>query len=122
MTDVKVKSKAKKKPKLTEEEKRERVREALLRKKEFENRALGLVEQLLEPGITREWLVTVSAQLNQAYYTDAVEERSLSRLCGYPLCDKVIDQSSDSTHTMHCTFQPLIPKLKRKKNRLNMRQ
>ena len=45
------KAKTKKKPKLSEDEKREKVREALLKKKAYESRALALVEQLLEPNI-----------------------------------------------------------------------
>ena len=45
------KAKVKKKPKLSEEEKREKVREALLKKKAYEARALAIVEQLLEPNI-----------------------------------------------------------------------
>ena len=45
------KVKPKKKPKLSEEEKREKVREALLKKKAYESRALAIVEQLLEPDI-----------------------------------------------------------------------
>ena len=51
MTDKTQKSKSKKKPKLSEEEKREKVRETLLKKKAYETRALALVEQLLEPNI-----------------------------------------------------------------------
>ena len=46
------KAKVKRKPKLSEEEKREKVREALLKKKAYESRALAIVEQLLEPNIT----------------------------------------------------------------------
>ena len=45
------KAKMKRKPKLSEEEKREKVREALLKKKVYESRALAIVEQLLEPDI-----------------------------------------------------------------------
>ena len=45
------KAKTKRKPKLSEEEKREKVREALLKKKVYESRALAIVEQLLEPNI-----------------------------------------------------------------------
>ena len=51
MTDKTQKTKSKKKPKLSEEEKREKVRETLLKKKAYETRALALVEQLLETNI-----------------------------------------------------------------------
>jgi len=93
MTDKTQKSKSKKKPKLSEEEKREKVRETLLKKKAYETRALALVEQLLETNIKGEWLVSVSPQLSLSHYQDAVEERSLVKLCGYPLCDQPHDAS-----------------------------
>lgn len=92
MKDETLKSKAKpKKPKLSEEEKREQVREALLHKKEYEKRAVEVVTALLETNISGSWLVSVAHQLGQAFYTDAVEERGLARLCGYPLCDQPHD-------------------------------
>jgi len=87
------KTKVKKKPKLSEEEKREKVREALLKKKAYESRALAIVEQLLEPNIKGEWLVSVSPHLSLSQYQDAVEERSLVKVCGYPLCNKPHDAS-----------------------------
>ena len=84
MTDKTQKSKSKKKPKLSEEEKREKVRETLLKKKAYETRALALVEQLLETNIkgkvalsqlpqpspvsSGEWLVSVSPQLSLSHY------------------------------------------------------
>jgi hypothetical protein len=81
--------KVKKKPKLTEAEKREQVREALLKKKAFEDRALAIVERLLEPGVPGHSMVEVAASLDQRYYNDVVEERGISSLCGYPPCHKV---------------------------------
>lgn len=62
------KSSKTKKPKLTEEEKRERVREALLKKKSFEDKALQLVEQLLETGLTPDFLIESAHVLNQGMY------------------------------------------------------
>jgi hypothetical protein len=83
----------KKKPKLTESEKREQVRAALLKKKAFDDRALAIVERLLEPGVPDLRMVEVAASLDQRYYNDAVEERGLSCLCGYPPCHKVASDS-----------------------------
>ena len=53
------KAKMKKKSKLSEEEKREKVREALLKKKAYESRALAIVEQLLEPDIKGNFLEVI---------------------------------------------------------------
>jgi len=78
-----------KKPKLTEEEKRERIRDALLKKKSYEDKAIKLVEQMIEPGLSPDWLVDSASFLNKSYYTDGVEERALTGVCGYPLCDKI---------------------------------
>ena len=63
MTDKTQKSKSKKKPKLSEEEKREKVREALLKKKAYETRALALVEQLLETNIKGKLVLFELSQL-----------------------------------------------------------
>ena len=86
MTNTKVKVK---KPKISEEEKREKIRDALMKKKSFEENALRLVEQLMEPNITRMFLLQSASVLNQGFYMDCVEERSLTGVCGYPICDNV---------------------------------
>ena len=86
MTNTKVKVK---KPKISEEEKREKIREALMKKKSFEENALRLVEKLMEPNISREFLLQSACVLNQGFYKDCVEERSLTGVCGYPICDNV---------------------------------
>ena len=76
-----------KKPKISEEDKREKIRDALMKKKSFEEKALQLVEQMLEKKITSEALLESALILNQGFYQDAVEERSLTGVCGYPICD-----------------------------------
>jgi len=83
----KTKSKVKK-PKLTESEKREKIRDALLKKKSYEDHALKLVEQLLEVDLSPTWLINSATFLNKDYYSDGVEERAMTGVCGYPLCDK----------------------------------
>ena len=86
MTNARVKVK---KPKISEEEKREKIRDALMKKKSFQENALRLVEQLMKPNITREILLQSASVLNQGFYQDCVEERSLTVVCGYPICDNV---------------------------------
>jgi len=81
-----------KKNKLTEEEKREKIRTALLKKKSYEDKALKIVEQMIEPGLAPKWLLESALYLNKSYYSDGVEERALTRLCGYPLCDKTREE------------------------------
>ncbi|KAM9130112.1 putative RNA polymerase II subunit B1 CTD phosphatase RPAP2 isoform 3-T4 [Pangshura tecta] len=61
--------------------------EAAIRKKfEYEKKALCVVEQLLEEDITEEFLVNCGNFITPSHYKDAVEERFIIKLCGYPLC------------------------------------
>ncbi|XP_037357294.1 putative RNA polymerase II subunit B1 CTD phosphatase RPAP2 [Talpa occidentalis] len=63
--------------------------EAAVRKKtEFERKALHIVEQLLEENITEEFLRECGKFITPAHYSDVVDERSIIKLCGYPLCQK----------------------------------
>uniref|UniRef100_A0A8D1C1T5 RNA polymerase II subunit B1 CTD phosphatase RPAP2 homolog n=1 Tax=Sus scrofa TaxID=9823 RepID=A0A8D1C1T5_PIG len=63
--------------------------EAAIRKKiEFERKALCIVEQLLEENITEEFLKECGKFITPAHYSDVVDERSIIKLCGYPLCQK----------------------------------
>lgn len=63
--------------------------EAAVRKKiEFERKALHIVEQLLEENITEEFLKDCGKFITPAHYSDVVDERSIIKLCGYPLCPK----------------------------------
>ncbi|KAG8511073.1 putative RNA polymerase II subunit B1 CTD phosphatase RPAP2, partial [Galemys pyrenaicus] len=62
--------------------------EAAARKVEFERKALHIVEQLLEENITEEFLRECGKFITPAHYSDVVDERSIIKLCGYPLCQK----------------------------------
>ncbi|XP_026970127.1 putative RNA polymerase II subunit B1 CTD phosphatase RPAP2 [Sagmatias obliquidens] len=69
--------------------KRKAELEAVVRKKiEFERKALRIVEQLLEENITEEFLRECGKFITPAHYSDVVDERSIIKLCGYPLCWK----------------------------------
>ncbi|XP_076976387.1 putative RNA polymerase II subunit B1 CTD phosphatase RPAP2 isoform X2 [Tamandua tetradactyla] len=61
---------------------------AVRRKIEFERKALHIVEQLLEENITEEFLMECGKFITSAHYSDVVDERSIVKLCGYPLCQK----------------------------------
>ncbi|XP_077189129.1 putative RNA polymerase II subunit B1 CTD phosphatase RPAP2 [Paroedura picta] len=66
--------------------------EAAIRKKiEFERRALHIVERLLEDDITEEFLVNCGKCLTPSHYKDVVEERFIIKLCGYPVCQKRLE-------------------------------
>ncbi|XP_030311314.1 putative RNA polymerase II subunit B1 CTD phosphatase RPAP2 [Calypte anna] len=66
--------------------------EAAMRKKiEFEKKALGIVEQLLEENITEEFLLNSAKSITPSHYKDIVDERSIIKLCGYPLCQNKLE-------------------------------
>ncbi|KYO19610.1 putative RNA polymerase II subunit B1 CTD phosphatase RPAP2 [Alligator mississippiensis] len=66
--------------------------EAAIRKKiEFEKKALHIVEQLLEEDITEEFLLNCGKLITPSHYKDAVDERSIIKLCGYPLCQNKLE-------------------------------
>ncbi|XP_064371994.1 putative RNA polymerase II subunit B1 CTD phosphatase RPAP2 isoform X2 [Dromaius novaehollandiae] len=66
--------------------------EAAIRKKiEFEKKALYTVEQLLEENITEEFLVNSGKIITPSHYKDIVDERSIIKLCGYPLCQNKLE-------------------------------
>ncbi|NWI75732.1 RPAP2 phosphatase, partial [Dryoscopus gambensis] len=66
--------------------------EAALRKKiEFEKKALSIVEQLLEEDITEEFLLNCGKYIAPSHYKDIVDERSIIKRCGYPLCQNKLE-------------------------------
>ncbi|KAM7379082.1 hypothetical protein PAMP_004656 [Pampus punctatissimus] len=69
-----------------EARRREAVREKLREKLELEKRALQVVERLLEDSVAEDFLVDCARFITADNYKDAVEERSIAKLCGYPTC------------------------------------
>ncbi|KFQ87403.1 Putative RNA polymerase II subunit B1 CTD phosphatase RPAP2, partial [Phoenicopterus ruber ruber] len=66
--------------------------EAAMRKKiEFEKKALCIVEQLLEENITEEFFLNSGKFITPSHYKDIVDERSIIKLCGYPLCQNKLE-------------------------------
>ncbi|XP_051944127.1 putative RNA polymerase II subunit B1 CTD phosphatase rpap2 isoform X2 [Hippocampus zosterae] len=69
-----------------EEARREAIRETLRERQELEKKALQVVERLLEDSVCEDFLIDCAKFITSAYYRDAVEERFITKLCGYPLC------------------------------------
>uniref|UniRef100_A0A8B9CBH4 RNA polymerase II subunit B1 CTD phosphatase RPAP2 homolog n=1 Tax=Anser brachyrhynchus TaxID=132585 RepID=A0A8B9CBH4_9AVES len=66
--------------------------EAATRKKiEFEKKALHIVEQLLEENIPEEFLLNSGKSITPSHYKDIVDERSIIKLCGYPICQNKLE-------------------------------
>ncbi|KAA8587732.1 hypothetical protein FQN60_016594, partial [Etheostoma spectabile] len=62
------------------------VTEMLRDKLDLERRALKIVERLLEDSVAEDFLVDCARFITPANYKDALEERSIAKLCGYPIC------------------------------------
>ncbi|XP_068995673.1 putative RNA polymerase II subunit B1 CTD phosphatase rpap2 [Embiotoca jacksoni] len=69
-----------------EARRREEVKEKLRENLELEKRALHVVERLLEDSVAEDFLVDCAKFITSANYKDTIEERSIARLCGYPIC------------------------------------
>ncbi|XP_071347344.1 putative RNA polymerase II subunit B1 CTD phosphatase rpap2 [Trachinotus anak] len=69
-----------------EARRREVVKEKLKEKLELEKRALKIVERLLDDSVAEDFLVDCARFITPANYKDAIEERSIAKLCGYPIC------------------------------------
>ncbi|KAG1969245.1 putative RNA polymerase II subunit B1 CTD phosphatase rpap2 [Pimephales promelas] len=70
-----------------EARRREAIKEALRQKLELERRALNVVERLVEEdSVTDQFLIDCAWYITSINYKDTVEERSIAKLCGYPVC------------------------------------
>ncbi|XP_077580452.1 putative RNA polymerase II subunit B1 CTD phosphatase rpap2 [Stigmatopora nigra] len=69
-----------------EARRREAIRETLRERLELEKKALQVVERLLEDRVSDDFLLDCARFITAANYKDAVEERFITKLCGYPLC------------------------------------
>ncbi|KAM6919711.1 putative RNA polymerase II subunit B1 CTD phosphatase rpap2 [Lycodopsis pacificus] len=69
-----------------EARRREVVRETLGEKFDLERRAMKVVERLLEDQVSEDFLVDCAWFITPPNYKDTIEERSIAKLCGYPLC------------------------------------
>lgn len=64
---------------------------ALQKNHDCETKALHIVERLLEINVTEEFLLDCITFITAAHYQDVVEERSIIKQCGYPVCQKTLE-------------------------------
>ncbi|XP_035526306.1 putative RNA polymerase II subunit B1 CTD phosphatase rpap2 [Morone saxatilis] len=75
-----------------EARRREVVKEKLREKLDLETRAAKVVERLLEDCVAEDFLVDCARFINLANYKDAIEERFIAKMCGYPICPNKLDK------------------------------
>ncbi|XP_041973954.1 putative RNA polymerase II subunit B1 CTD phosphatase RPAP2 [Aricia agestis] len=85
--------KPKRKPTKIEDMTKEQIRQAIIKKRECNAKALQIVESLLENCVNEDYLLKCLPDINQSHFEDVIEERSILHLCGYPLCQKTITQN-----------------------------
>lgn len=121
---------------------KEKIRLGLIRKRERETKALAVVTSLLEKDIDREGFRKVVSSspsgmvffrfvfllpfvirirriqadsLNDSYYDDVTEERSCcGKLCGYPLCDREIENVPKQQYRISTRHNKVFDITKRK--------
>ncbi|KAG8232142.1 hypothetical protein J437_LFUL012152 [Ladona fulva] len=79
-----------KSPKSSNISRRERYVITAQKKQECNTKALRIVETLLEETVGEEWLLENVKYIAQSHLQDAIEERALAKLCGYPICSKLL--------------------------------
>ncbi|XP_075689327.1 putative RNA polymerase II subunit B1 CTD phosphatase RPAP2 isoform X1 [Rhinoderma darwinii] len=70
---------------------REALEHAIRKKIGTEKRALQVVERLLENNITEDFLTDCAKFIYPSHYKDTVEERSIIKICGYPICNNKLE-------------------------------
>ncbi|XP_069668706.1 putative RNA polymerase II subunit B1 CTD phosphatase RPAP2 [Periplaneta americana] len=73
-------------PKRVSEMSKEVLEATLIKKRECNARAFQIVERLLENNVTEEWFLDCLKFIGESHYQDVIEERAISKSCGYPLC------------------------------------
>ncbi|XP_012228279.1 putative RNA polymerase II subunit B1 CTD phosphatase RPAP2 [Linepithema humile] len=61
---------------------------SIIKKKQCDAKALAIVEQLLEPNVSIDWLLQNLGFISKSHMEDVIEERAIVKLCGYVLCSK----------------------------------
>ncbi|XP_075149810.1 putative RNA polymerase II subunit B1 CTD phosphatase RPAP2 homolog [Haematobia irritans] len=93
----------------------EQLIEAIRRKKECNARAQMVVESLLEKSITETEFLIKLRDINQCHYEDVVDERSILKICSYPLCNKTIENVPAKQYQISTTSNKIYDITDRKK-------
>ncbi|XP_055919564.1 putative RNA polymerase II subunit B1 CTD phosphatase RPAP2 homolog [Eupeodes corollae] len=70
---------------------KEQLIEAVKKKRECKAKAKHVVEYCLQDTVAPEDFLNMIQHINQSHYEDIVEERFILKICGYPLCDVLLE-------------------------------
>ena len=65
-------------------------KKSVVEKKIYEEKAHKIVTRLAVESVSEESLISIVKYIEPYHYEEIVEERFLSKLCGYPICKKQI--------------------------------
>ncbi|MBN3293686.1 RPAP2 phosphatase, partial [Polypterus senegalus] len=69
---------------------KEAIQHELRKKREAEQKALHIVQRLLECNVSEDFLIDCAIFISPSNYKDAVEERAIIKICGYPVCQNAL--------------------------------
>ncbi|XP_054720970.1 putative RNA polymerase II subunit B1 CTD phosphatase RPAP2 homolog [Uloborus diversus] len=75
------------------------AREKILKIKKI---VFKIIEEMLEKEISEDWFLENCPKLCTTEYEDVIVERSIDRLCGYPLCSNSIKQVKKQIYHICC--------------------
>ncbi|KAK7868189.1 hypothetical protein R5R35_003056 [Gryllus longicercus] len=73
-------------PRRVKDMSKEQLQATIQKKRECNAKALTIVEHMLEVNINEEWFLQQLKFIDVGHFQDIIEERALSKQCGYPLC------------------------------------
>ncbi|XP_050319635.1 putative RNA polymerase II subunit B1 CTD phosphatase RPAP2 homolog [Bactrocera neohumeralis] len=93
----------------------EQLLKAIQKKKECNATAQKIVESLLERNITRDYFLAQLKDINQCHYEDIVDERHILLICGYPLCENLLEKVPSKKYQISTTINKVYDITDRKK-------
>ena len=91
------------------------VNTSSFRRKEFEDAASAVIERAIDEHFDKEWLREALNRILPAHYDDIVEERSLEKKCGYPVCGQILGKVTEQKFHICLRSNTVVDLSERKK-------
>ncbi|RUS82621.1 hypothetical protein EGW08_009614 [Elysia chlorotica] len=93
----------------------ENVEKTLRTRVECEERAFRIVNKLIDSHVEGTYLVKCGSLISKEHYSDIVEERAITWLCGYPACPKSLGKTPNKKYHV-CTKTNKVYEISERKN------
>ncbi|XP_070072181.1 putative RNA polymerase II subunit B1 CTD phosphatase RPAP2 homolog [Drosophila takahashii] len=94
---------------------RQQLIAAVVKKRAAIARAHEIVVRLLEPGIPEPEFLSLLWEIGPPNYSDIVDEREINKLCGYPLCSNALENIPKQKYTICASKNKVYDLTERKK-------